>query len=145
MKKIILFSFFALIGMLTFNNAHSQNNNNPERKIIVSADTSKDVDTVIVQIPGIGSNVKSFTVSVNRLSGNPNGGIVLLQGNNDGNWFDINTDTLIVTNKAVNTKMWPISRTNYYSYRAWYKSAGTQTSTISLTSFRVPKIQKEED
>lgn len=108
----------------------------PEKATKIAADTSLNQDTVVVPFVAINSKIKGFQATVTKLTGTIAGG-VYLQGTIDGtNWVNIGTnDTLIVTG-TIATKIWPITTTNYHSYRAWYRSSGSQTSTLTFSYLR---------
>lgn len=92
----------------------------------VYSDTTVNADTTEALFPVVPSKVKSFTVDLYKITGNiatselaSVAGYVLLQGSNTGaKWNDLNTDTLKLTNQAVNSKTWVITSTSYKSYRA---------------------------
>lgn len=139
MKKIIPF-LLAITAVAFTAPTTSAQTGKTEAFVKLATDTASNADTVIVTLTNIGSNVKTLAAVVKRQTGSIGAGsYVLLQGSVDGNeWFDVNTDTLSVSNQATNKKSWVQSATNYRDYRLWYKSAGTQTSTLQVHVLRRP-------
>jgi hypothetical protein len=130
MKKI--FFFLAIIIASLGNTASAQTR--ITQGVKQAPDTATNADTVIIAFNGIGSNLKSLQASVYRQSGTAAGIVVLQYTTNGVDWFP--QDTLTLTNLATNSKAWAFTATSYYSYRAWYKSTGTQTSTMTFSYLR---------
>lgn len=141
MKKLLAFSLpFAVLTMVSVTEKANAQSAKMESIIKIASDTATNTDTVIVPITRVGSKVKSIAAVVKRLNGSiSSNAYVLLQGSIDGNeWFDVNTDTLSVSNQATNKKLWRLTSTDYRDYRLWYKSTGTQTSTLWIQALRRP-------
>ena len=100
----------------------------PETKTILQVDTMINADTTVIYFIGIGGKVKGFQASVIKVSGTV-AGKVYLQGNINGDWISL--DSLSVTDQPLTSKLFPITSTTCYSYRAYYiTSAGTQKSYL---------------
>lgn len=125
MKKLFFLTIMA-ITCFTFSQAQ-------EVYVKQSSDTAANIDTVVLSFTKIGSNVKSLQATVVRLGGAV-GGKVYMQGTVDGEY--VTYDSLTVTDKAVNTKIWVVSSTDYASYRAYFTSSGTQTSLLRFSYLR---------
>lgn len=134
--KTLLFLSIMVIGLLTFPTTPLRAQTKPAQVSFVSRDTSNAADTVIVTFAGVASGIKSFQTTVTKLSGTV-GGKVYLQGTIDGNAW-VNIDSLSNTNIATNTKLFPVTTTHYYSYRAYYISTGTQSSILTFSYMRRP-------
>ncbi|HMO63303.1 MAG TPA: hypothetical protein PKC39_14555 [Ferruginibacter sp.] len=129
MKK--LFLFIATAFAIQFSKA--------QETLTKLSDTLSNADTVYITFTGAPSKIKAFQLDLTRLSGSiSTSGIALLQGTVNGiSWVDVNTDTLKLTNTALQTKIWTLTSNNYTSYRACIRiPAGTQTSRARLTYLR---------
>lgn len=120
-----------VIALTTVSVLPAQNSSNAFVKI--SKDTTVNADTSLVSIFNVPSHIKAFHARIVTLSGTT-GGYALLQGFIDNDWEDVNTDTLKLTTAAYKT--WKITRTEYDSYRIWFKSTGTQTSIVRFAYLR---------
>ena len=106
----------------------------PEKVVAVEVDTTSNTDTTTLVFNGIGGKVKSFQASVVKVSGTV-AGKVYLQGTVNGNDW-VNLDSLTATNVSLSTKVFPITATTYYSYRAYYITTGTQASYLTFAYLR---------
>ncbi len=129
MKKLsILLFFVALIATSASAQIYSTK----------GKDTSTNVDTTYITYTSINSGVKGLQAAVTKVSGTP-AGTILYQGTIDGaNWVDATTDTFKLTNVALQTHVWAVSRTTYISYRAKIITSGTQVSVIQFSYCRRP-------
>jgi len=132
MKSLLLFAFGMMILVMS-TSAQGLSNLKPDRVIVTSTDTTSNADTTSVSFIGIGGKVKGFQASVIKVSGTV-AGKVYLQGNINGDWVSI--DSLTATDQALSTKLFPISSTTCYSYRAYYITTGTQKSYIRFAYLR---------
>lgn len=133
MKKLFYSIAFVLACSCFSSTAHAQ------ERVLVRSDTATNADTVYATFTIVPSKITSFQVDLNRISGTiTTTGIALLQGTTNGtSWVDVNTDTLHLENSAINTKVWPISRTTYTGYRVCVRiPTGTQTSKAVFTYLR---------
>lgn len=133
MKKL-----FAVLPILAFALATAQAFAQPavERRIINTLDTNVNLDTVFITYPAMGSNLKSITATVTRISGTIAGGVYLQGTVNGVDWENIGSnDTLIATGTRA-YKKWIINSTDFYSYRLLYRSFGTQRSVLSSSYLR---------
>jgi DNA gyrase/topoisomerase IV subunit B len=105
----------------------------PEKVTVIEKDTALNTDTAIIQFTAIPSKVKSFQATVYKLGGTVSGK-VYLQGTVDGNWLNI--DSVTVTDIPITTKLFTVTSTIYYSYRAYYITTGTQLSRLNLSYLR---------
>ena len=106
----------------------------PEKVVAVETDTTINADTTVLSFKAIGGKVKSFQASVVKVSGTV-AGKVYLQGTVNGNdWVSL--DSVTATNVSLTTKVFPITATTYYSYRAYYITTGTQTSYLTFAYLR---------
>lgn len=140
MKKFLFGAILFISALaLTLAPAFAQNvSSKPERVVKVSTDTSTNADTVAVTFSGLSGDVKSFQATVTKLSGTAAGGVYLQGTINGSDWVNIGTNDTLVVNATSQTKVWTLSATSYHSYRAWYKTTGTQTSVISFSYLRRP-------
>jgi hypothetical protein len=74
------------------------------------------------------ANVVSFQAVVSKVSGTVAGTAVLQASNNDTTWVTISTDTLTLTDVAVNSKVWNVPNNPYVSYRILYTGSGTMAA-----------------
>ncbi len=148
MKKMLYALMAAFMFILATHSATAQVPKDPFVDKIVSRDTTSNTDTSIVYLNPSNSStattkskVTSFQASVLRVSGTV-GGYVLLQYTNDFlAWKDVNTDTLTITSltSGYQSKIWTnTAGTSAAAYRLWYKSTGTQTSTLTGSVCRRP-------
>ena len=131
----LLFAF--LLGLFCIGSLQAQTGLltiKPQRVNAVETDTTVNIDTAAIFFIGIGGKVKSFQASVVKVSGTVSGK-VYLQGTVNGNDW-VNLDSLTATNVSLSTKVFPISATTYYSYRAYYVTTGTQMSYITFSYLR---------
>ena len=105
-------------------------------RTISSRDTNTNAATSYVNIKSIASKVKSFQATVTKISGTV-AGKVYLQGTVDGTAF-ITIDSLVLSDQAINSKVFPITSTLYNSYRGQFTSTGTQSSYLILSVLRRP-------
>ncbi len=105
-------------------------------RTISSRDTNTNATTSYVNIKSIASKVKSFQATVTKISGTV-AGKVYLQGTVDGTAF-ITIDSLVLSDQAINSKVFPITSTLYNSYRGQFTSTGTQSSYLILSVLRRP-------
>jgi hypothetical protein len=133
LKKLLF--LFMLIAMVTYV-AQAQTpifQIKPERVTVIAPDTAINTDTVAIVFTGIPSKIKSFQATTKKVSGTV-AGKVYLQGTNDGNW--LNVDSLTVTDVATTTKLFTLTSTIYFSYRAYYITTGTQRSILNFSYLR---------
>lgn len=96
----------------------------------VAKTTLTNTDTAIGLIRLAGNyDVVTIQAIVNKTSGTV-GGTVLLQASLDGTNYDA-VDSLVCSNQTVNFKHFKLGASNYYWYRLYYKTYGTQVSTLS--------------
>ncbi len=132
MKKFLLILSFFAISFIANEKATAQ----PTPSTISFVSTSgtshstlTNVDTAIGNVTLIGNQeYVTFEAAVYKTSGTA-AGTVYMQGSLDGVNYD-KTDSLVLTNQAVNFKHFKIGSSNYYYYRLYYVSTGTQVSTI---------------
>lgn len=106
----------------------------PEVYAKQAPDTCINQDTVKINFDYIASNVEFFEVVATRISGTiAANSYVILQGSSTGerweNVGNIRGDSLALQNQVTNSKLWPIDRTYYTSYRAYLQ---TPSSTVRI-------------
>lgn len=153
MKKLICVSILAIcVGLFTASKCEAQSGYSYEKKSTDTSVTSSSLDTTVVEVVDIPSNIMSITAKVKKLSGTfPTGthaisGVYsLLQFTNEGSdWQDVNTDTLKCANKSINTKTWTLTQTSYNSYRIVTRyPSSTQTSLTSIIYVRRPDERRQ--
>jgi hypothetical protein len=93
---------------------------------MVGTATLTNADTVYLTktVKGTYENV-SLQVVVSKLSGTV-AGTAQLQGSQDGvNYIDLGLGDLTLTDVTTNTKVWPLTNSNYYYYRIEVITSGT--------------------
>ena len=105
-------------------------------KKVVSVDTLVDAETQNITFNPMSSKLRAIQVTVKKVTGTV-AGKVYLEGTIDGNYVLL--DSLTLSDQAINTKIFPFTRsvgTNYLGYRARFATTGTQTSTASASWLR---------
>ena len=116
----------------------------PEVYIKQGLDTSINQDTDIVTFSQAPSKIKKLRVRVNRISGTiAANSYVILQGYMEGTEWEnighVKGDSMTVANQATTYKDYPITSTDYTSYRALYITpASTQRSVLRFSWLRRP-------
>lgn len=126
MKKILI---LLTICSLAFANADAQ------KKEVSIKDTLANTDTSSLIVKGMGSKLKSFEIDANKISGTVSC-TIYLQGTVTGiTWFNI--DSLVMANTAgTQTKLIKFTSTDYYSYRTYAITSGTQSFSYSYGYLR---------
>lgn len=138
MKRTIL--ILAVLASGTAITVQAQSKAVPMTSTGDTLNAASAVDTSISYARSVGYYANcSFTAGVAKVSGTVTG-YGLLQYSNDGvYWFDQNTDTLQITNQAVNKKAWPVNVHAWRNYRVWIRLA-TGVAVPSVTGyFNKPK------
>lgn len=109
----------------------------PEQYTKTAAETSEDDATIAVNFNALSSNVTSLTATVTRLT-DAAAGTVYLQGRNlaSGTWHTI--DSFVLTDVALQEKVFAVTSMAYYDYRLNYVGSGTGTRTLKFTYVRRP-------
>jgi hypothetical protein len=106
---------------------------NAQRTTLVGRALS-NTDTLALNFNSIGSNVKSFQITVVKVSGTV-AGKVYLQATDDGILYT-KLDSLTLTDVAAQTKFNIPAHTSYNSYQAYFVTSGTQSYTPYFTVVR---------
>jgi hypothetical protein len=125
MKRMLLL-LTMVVGMFAVSNAQTTSKR-------IQPDTSINATGTTITFQNMASKLVSIQSTVVLISGT-GAGKVYMEGTVDGNW--ITQDSLVLANQAINTKLFPISRTSFLSYRLRYVPTGTQTSRMTGTFCR---------
>lgn len=126
MKKL-LFILLAAVAMIT---AKAQ------VRVVSLPDTNVNAVTSYINYNTVQSKVKAFQASVKKVSGTVAGKVYLEATVDGGQWVKL--DSLVLTDVAAQTKVFPISATSYNSYRANFSTTGTQVSYLIFSMLRRP-------
>ena len=120
MKKIMLLTAL-VIGLNTI--THAQN---ATLMPLLPGDTLTNADTLYKEIKvTAGYSALGIQPVITKISGTVAGNVIL-QSSLDGVNY-INTDTLVLANVAVNTKLFAKVTTPFTFYRLYFLTAGTQS------------------
>lgn len=127
MKK--LFSLIFIVCALAFAN-------DVNAQVLQGTDTITDADGATVSFTPNGGNVTaSVQIVVNKLSGTVAGNC-WLGYSLDGAVYEAGTDTLTLTDAALNTKVWVITPNPYPYISCACEGSGTQSAQIQVYSFK---------
>jgi hypothetical protein len=138
MKKLIFFFALALLSFGVNAQANLKNLQSDQGVHKAGLDTVSNAGSIsqILQIGGY-QDLITIQAGVTKLTGTP-GGSVKLYGSVDNIKYDFATtatDTLAVGNVTpLQVKTWVIAPSKFQYYKAVYKGAGSQTSTIVTTA-----------
>jgi len=131
MKNILFLALAAGICITAAPTTEVQAQPKVERVAKLSTDTLTNADTVIIASNVMPKGLKSLQITVRKLTGTPLGQMII-QGSDDGNaWVNVASDTML--NLSYTTTSYATTTgTGYNYYRAWVRSYGTVTATVTF-------------
>lgn len=143
MKKILSFFFITGMTMISANelNAQKEQPTGPVTTRVVSADIATNADTISVELLAIGSCLTSIDAEAKLLTGTISGKIYLW-GRSGAKYNLLDSSATMTASKPWMTFLFDKTKFTYYKdYKLEYRTSGTQTSQLIVSTVRRPDEQ----